>query len=289
MEKKDDDGGVGAGRIGGIGAGGGKGKGKNVPNERKAEAEARRKAQQDCPQVNEHPPRDFGDGSYLIKDWSHSHRALLSIIVKQVQAICWALVLGKILEFTYNKNRPIAQHKFLDIDSFAEKVKLKPGELIAQKKLDTDDMAVGSLRNAMDHIFLKGIEKIDGRKKGGAGKAYAIKGRFVGVQNSTAEDIVRKVDIGLVGLTVDIDEGLRTLKKGIYRVPKPQVGALKHALTIVGYGMTKEDELFFLVQNTWGTGWGDGGYGRMIITDTCDMFYLAEVINDKKKKEEALA
>lgn len=48
MEKNNDDGGGGvdAGGSGGIGAGGGKSKGKNIPNALKAEAEARRKAQQ---------------------------------------------------------------------------------------------------------------------------------------------------------------------------------------------------------------------------------------------------
>ena len=73
--------------------------------------------------------------------------------------------MGKILEFTYNMNRPIAQHMFLDIDSFAEKVKLKADEINAQKKVITEDMAVGSMKKAFDHVFLKGIEKADGRKK----------------------------------------------------------------------------------------------------------------------------
>ncbi|AED92381.1 putative protein [Arabidopsis thaliana] len=295
MEKEDGGGDVGAGGIGGIGAGGGKGKGKNVPNElkaeaearRKAEAEARQKAQQDLPQVDEHPLGVFGDGSYLIKDWRQSHRALLSKIIEQIHAICWALVLGKILEFTYNMNRPIAQHMFLDIDSFAEKVKLKADEINAQKKVITEDMAVGSMKKAFDHVFLKGIEKADGRKKGGGDKVFTIKGRFNEVQNATAIDIANKVDIGPVGITIDMSVGLRKLKDGIYMVPKPKDGAPKHALTIVAYGMTKEDELFFVVQNTWGTIWRVNGEGRMIITDTCHMFYLDEVIDDKKKKGKA--
>jgi len=54
---------------------------------------------------------------------------------------------------------------FLDIDSFAEKVKLKADEINAQKKVITEDMAVGSMKKAFDHVFLKGIEKADGRKK----------------------------------------------------------------------------------------------------------------------------
>ncbi|EOA32701.1 hypothetical protein CARUB_v10015999mg [Capsella rubella] len=98
----------------------------------------------------------------------------------------------------------------------------------------------------------------------------AIRHRFVEVQNATAEDVAKKVDKILVGISIDIDAGLNALKEEIYNVPKPRDGKLKHVVTIVGYRMTTED----------------GGYGMMIITDTCDLFYIDEVIDDKKKKKE---
>ena len=61
--------------------------------------------------------------------------------------------------------------------------------------------------------------------------------------------------------------------QGIYMVANPQDGALKHVVTIKAYWMTKEDGLFFLVQNTY---MGDplevAYHDIMIITYTCDMF-----------------
>lgn len=38
-----------------------------------------------------------------------------------------------------------------------------------------------------------------------------------------------------------------------------------HMVLIVGYGYTKDDKLFFLVQNSWGENWGVKGYGRIFI------------------------
>lgn len=41
---------------------------------------------------------------------------------------------------------------------------------------------------------------------------FTIKGRFNEVQNATAIDIANKVDIGPVGITIDMSVGLRKLK-----------------------------------------------------------------------------
>lgn len=61
-------------------------------------------------------------------------------------------------------------------------------------------------------------------------------------------------------------------------VPKPRDGVLRHALTIVGYGMTKDDKIFFGVINTWGERWGVKGHGRIMIEGTTDdIFFLGEL------------
>lgn len=43
------------------------------------------------------------------------------------------------------------------------------------------------------------------------------------------------------------------------------------------------------MQNICETTWGFVSEGRMIITDTCHMFYLYEVIKDKNKKKNGKA
>lgn len=67
--------------------------------------------------------------------------------------------------------------------------------------------------------------------------------------------------------------------KEIYILPEPEEGMERHALIIVGYGTTKDDKLFFIVQNTWGTKWGFNGYARIIIKKTCPIFYVSGLAN----------
>jgi len=42
---------------------------------------------------------------------------------------------------------------------------------------------------------------------------------------------------------------------------------LDHAVNVIGYG-TSNGVDFWLVRNSWGTGWGEAGYVRIIRTST---------------------
>lgn len=44
-------------------------------------------------------------------------------------------------------------------------------------------------------------------------------------------------------------------------------GSLNHSMVAVGYGHTREDQLFVIVQNSWGEDWGEQGYLRVQLTD----------------------
>jgi C1A family cysteine protease len=47
---------------------------------------------------------------------------------------------------------------------------------------------------------------------------------------------------------------------GIVDVAGQQVVRGQHAVLLVGY-VTRAKNLYFIIKNSWGTGWGDAGFG----------------------------
>ena len=79
--------------------------------------------------------------------------------------ICWALVLGGILQFVFNKDRGhISRHKELDIEGFSKKVKFGDKGYEHRNNVGGSYMAVGSLKSAMNHVLSEGIEKKNDKK-----------------------------------------------------------------------------------------------------------------------------
>merc|ERR1712179_266258 len=50
---------------------------------------------------------------------------------------------------------------------------------------------------------------------------------------------------------------------GIYSDRLCKWGRLNHAVLLVGYNKDTEGEHYWIVKNSWGTGWGQGGYIHM--------------------------
>ena len=54
------------------------------------------------------------------------------------------------------------------------------------------------------------------------------------------------------------------LQPGIYREEQCSTQNLDHAVLAIGYGVEEETgEEYWLVKNSWGTGWGEEGYFKI--------------------------
>ncbi|KAJ0032224.1 hypothetical protein NQD34_002305 [Periophthalmus magnuspinnatus] len=69
--------------------------------------------------------------------------------------------------------------------------------------------------------------------------------------------------IGPITVAIDADHAsFLFYSSGIYDEPSCNPSNLSHAVVLVGYG-SEEGEDYWIIKNSWGTSWGEGGYMRI--------------------------
>ena len=86
---------------------------------------------------------------------------------------------------------------------------------------------------------------------------------------------------GPVSICIDAEESFIKYKSGVYNGPcSSDVWKQNHCVSIVGYDV---EEKYWLVRNTWGTGWGEDGYIRMAMgSNLCGITNEATIANVTK-------
>ena len=99
----------------------------------------------------------------------------------------------------------------------------------------------------------------DGTCKYDAGKSVKAVGGFVDVAHNSATQLQVAANKSVVSIAIDA-YGIMQYKSGIFN--GSCATALNHGVAVVGYG-TEGTTPYWIVRNSWGTGWGDQGYFKL--------------------------
>ncbi|GMR53097.1 hypothetical protein PMAYCL1PPCAC_23292, partial [Pristionchus mayeri] len=70
--------------------------------------------------------------------------------------------------------------------------------------------------------------------------------------------------IGPISVGMDANHlSFQGYKEGVYYEPGCDSDALDHAVLVVGYGTDEDHGDYWIIKNSWGTGWGEKGYFRI--------------------------
>jgi len=66
-----------------------------------------------------------------------------------------------------------------------------------------------------------------------------------------------------ISIAVHVGSSFQHYSHGIYSDPNCRYGQLNHAVLLVGYNKDRSGQHYWIVKNSWGSGWGEGGYIHM--------------------------
>ncbi|GLH10226.1 Cathepsin L [Gryllus bimaculatus] len=88
---------------------------------------------------------------------------------------------------------------------------------------------------------------------------------FVDVPRGSERRLMEAVaTIGPISVAIDAGhESFQFYQSGVYFEPQCSNETLDHGVLVVGYGTTDDGSDYWLIKNSWGTTWGEGGYIKM--------------------------
>ncbi|KAF4081741.1 hypothetical protein AMELA_G00164930 [Ameiurus melas] len=114
------------------------------------------------------------------------------------------------------------------------------------------------ISKAADYPYVKKNETCHYTHKYGHCSGFWVLPRY---NEFELQKVVANIGPVAVGINADLDS-FHQYKTGIYNNASCTKHPLNHAVLVVGYGK-EEGQQYWLIKNSWGTDWGEGGYVRM--------------------------
>ncbi|CAN6888615.1 unnamed protein product [Brassica oleracea] len=188
------------------------------------------------------------------KDWSLGTGQIIGPVMNQgLKDICWAVCFSRLSQANHNIDNPNNPLEF-SYNDLINQVKPKKKE----------ELALSNLKKAFRLIKDPGMLKVSTTRHGamdGGDKGQRIKFDFDLYEDVDAAYIQQLLDDSYpVALRSTICQGRRSLPRAV------DYTAL--------FLWVKEGKLYFIGQNSWGTGWGCEGYIQIVIEEKCDIICL---------------
>ncbi|XP_070490102.1 cathepsin K-like [Chironomus tepperi] len=133
------------------------------------------------------------------------------------------------------------------------------------------------LANSINYPYTSGTTKVAGSCKSPPSVPLNFTTPFQFFLNGNATALKKIIsNYGPVAIAMQVSSSglFQNYKTGIFSdasCPGPnQCGTVNHAMVAVGYGSTAGQE-YFIVRNSWGSSWGESGYIRMAMGNTCNV------------------
>ncbi|CAH2078995.1 unnamed protein product [Thlaspi arvense] len=179
-----------------------------------------------------------------------------NVLTQKHHLICWAIAFIRSVEALFNIGKRLEDQKSfsiqhlinnIEIGSLGLKESTDLGKFVAEKGiLEEAECSYTRAKDTCVHENPK-MERID---------------RLVVIKEVDDVDLARLVwkhpVVGVVPLWSDFE----SYKSGIYR-PQKEINLQLHAILILGFGVDEHGNYYWIIQNSGGRNWGEGGFGRL--------------------------